>query len=156
MAGEGPVILTEKGKAGLESELEQLQRQKVPSVQRRILELSSDGDVSDNSEYEETKEQLIHLEVRIREIQNLLRRAKVVERSDEIDVVGFGSTVTIVDDLGESETWTLVSPEEANSMRGTISVKSPVGAALMGKHVGESVAVQAPGGETTFTVEKVE
>jgi transcription elongation factor GreA len=125
-------------------------------VARRIHELTSDGDVSDNSEYEETKEELVIIEARIRELENLLRRAKVVARGEATDIVQFGSTVTLRDEFDETDRWTLVSPQEANTLHGTISTESPVGAAVMGKRVGDSVVVIAPGGETTFTIEKVE
>jgi transcription elongation factor GreA len=149
-------MLTEKGKTGLENELEQLRKEKHPSVARRIQELTSDGDVSDNSEYEETKEELVIIEARIREIEQILRRATVVQRGEASDIVQFGSTVTLRDEFDETDVWTLVSPQEANTLHGTISTESPVGAAVMGKRVGESVVVTAPGGETTFTIEKVE
>ena len=92
----------------------------------------------------------------MREIEHILRRAKVVARGEATDVVQFGSTVTLRDEYDETDTWTLVSPQEANTLRGTISTESPVGAAVMGKRVGESVVVSAPGGDTTFTIEKVE
>ncbi len=156
MASDSPVILTEQGKVGLERELEQLRTEKHPSVARRIQELTSDGDVSDNSEYEETKEELVIIEARMREIEHILRRAKVVARGEATDVVQFGSTVTLRDEYGETDTWTLVSPQEANTLHGTISTESPVGSSVMGKRVGESVVVSAPGGDTTFTIEKVE
>ncbi len=156
MASDSPVMLTAQGKTGLEKELEQLRTEKHPSVARRIQELTSDGDVSDNSEYEETKEELVIIEARIREIEHILRRAKVVEYDESSDVVQFGSTVTLRDEFDETDTWILVSPQEANTLQGTISTESPVGAAVIGKRVGESVVVSAPGGDTTFTIEKVE
>jgi transcription elongation factor GreA len=156
MATDGPVILTEQGKENLERELDQLKTQKHPAVAQRIQELTSDGDVSDNSEYEETKEELVIIEARMREIQNILRHATVVARGEASDVVQFGSTVTLQDEFGETESWTLVSPQEANTLHGTISTESPVGSAVIGKRVGESVVVSAPGGDTTFTIEKVE
>jgi transcription elongation factor GreA len=156
MASDSPVILTEQGKVGLERELQQLRTEKHPAVAYRIQELTSDGDVSDNSEYEETKEELVIIEARMREIEHILRRAKVVQRSEATDVVQFGSKVTLRDEYDETDIWTLVSPQEANTLQGTISTESPVGAAVMGKKVGDSVVVSAPGGETTFTIEKVE
>lgn len=156
MASERPVELTVEGKADLERELNLLRTVKLPAVTGRIQELSLDGDVSDNSEYEDTKEELIQLEARIREIENVLRHAKIIVRQEGTGVVQIGSTVTLVDESGEHETWTLVSPEEANTMLAKISTESPVGAALLGKRVGDTVVVSAPGGETTFTVEKVD
>lgn len=156
MASDSPVILTEQGKVSLERELEQLRTEKHPSIAYRIQELTSDGDVSDNSEYEETKEELVRVEARMREIEHILRRAQVVARGEATDVVQFGSTVTLSDEFGETDTWTIVSPQEANTLHGTISTESPVGAAVMGRQVGDSVVVTTPAGETTFTIEKVE
>jgi transcription elongation factor GreA len=156
MPGERSVILTADGKSDLEQELKMLRTVKLPEVAQRIQELTMDGDVSDNSEYEDTKEQLVIIEARVREIENLLRHATIATKSGAMDVVQFGSQVTLVDDNGERESWTLVSPEEANTLHGKISTQSPVGAAVMGKRVGDKVIVRAPGGETTFTVERVE
>lgn len=156
MPGERSVILTAEGKLDLEQELKMLRTVKLPAVAQRIQELTMDGDVSDNSEYEDTKEELVIIEARVREIENLLRHARVATKSAAMDVVQFGSQVTLVDENGERETWTLVSPEEANTLHGKISTQSPVGAAVLGKRVGDNVIVRAPGGETTFTVERVE
>lgn len=156
MASERAVNLTVEGKAELERELNLLRTVKLPSVTQRIQELTLDGDVSDNSEYEDTKEELVHVEARIREVENLLRRAKLIARDTSTDVVQLGSTVTLGDETGATETWTLVSPEEANTMHGKISTESPVGAALIGKRVGATVVVRAPGGETTFTIQRVQ
>lgn len=156
MASERAVSLTVEGKADLERELETLRTIKLPELATRVQELSLDGDVSDNSEYEDTKEELIITEARVREIENLLRRVKVLEPVLNTGVVQLGSTVTIVDETGEAETWTLVSPEEANATHGKISTESPVGAALYGKRVGDTVVVQAPGGETQFEIRSVE
>jgi transcription elongation factor GreA len=156
MPGERSVMLTAEGKNDLEQELKQLRTVKIPEVAQRIRELTMDGDVSDNSEYEDTKEQLVIIEARIREIENLLRHATVATKSGEMDLVQFGSQVTLVDESGERESWTLVSAEEADTLHGKISTESPVGAAVLGKRVGDKVIVRAPGGESTFTVERVE
>lgn len=156
MPGERSVILTAEGKVDLEQELKTLRTVKLPAVAQRIQELTMDGDVSDNSEYEDTKEELVIIEARVREIENLLRHAQVATKSNVVGVVQFGSHVTLLDESGEREAWTLVSPEEANTLHGKISTQSPVGAAVLGKRVGDKVIVRAPGGETTFTVERVE
>jgi transcription elongation factor GreA len=156
MPSERQVILTPQGKEDLERELEVLRTVKLPEVTSQIHEMTNEGDVSDNSEYEDTKEQLVIIEARIREVQNMLRHAQVIANDRSRDVVQFGSSVTLTDGDGISETWTIVSPEEANTLHGKISTESPVGAALMGKRPGENVIVRAPGGETTFTIQKVE
>lgn len=155
MVSERPVILTQTGKDELEEELRQLRSVKLPAVTARIQELTSDGDVSDNSEYEDTKEDRVMIEARVREIENVLRRAQVIVPTDSKGVVQLGSSVVLVDDDGETDTWKLVSPEEANTMQGKISTDSPVGSALLGKQIGEEVVVRAPGGETKYTVREV-
>jgi transcription elongation factor GreA len=137
MSVDRAVMLTAEGKVDLEQELLSLRTVKRPAVAARIQELTMDGDVSDNSEYEDTKEELMLIEARMRVIENLLRHARI-------------------DENGVEETWTLVSQEEANTLHGKISIKSPVGAAVLGKRVGDNVIVRAPGGESTFTVKLIE
>ncbi|HVB63446.1 MAG TPA: transcription elongation factor GreA [Nitrolancea sp.] len=156
MPVERAVILTAEGKVELEQELHLLRTVKRPAVSAQIQELTMDGDVSDNSEYEDTKEELIYIEARMREIENLLRHARIAEKNDSPDVAQFGTHVTLVDENGVEESWTLVSQEEANTLHGKISTKSPVGAAILGKRVGDKVIVRAPGGESTFTVKLIE
>jgi len=156
MVRERPVVLTLEGKAQLEHELEQLRTVKVPMLVSRLQQLSNEGDISDNSEYEDTKEELVLAEARIREIEHILRRAQVITPEGSRDVVQLGSRVTVIDDEGITETWVIVGPEEANAMHGRISIESPVGAALLGKRAGDTVVVQAPGGETRFTIQQVE
>ncbi|MCM8749816.1 transcription elongation factor GreA [Thermomicrobiaceae bacterium CFH 74404] len=156
MVRERPVVLTLEGKAQLEHELEQLRSVKVPMLVSRLQQLSNEGDISDNSEYEDTKEELVLAEARIREIEHILRRAQVITQEGRRDVVQLGSRVTVVDEEGITETWVIVSPEEANAMQGRISIESPVGAALLGKRAGDTVVVQAPGGETRFRIQSVE
>jgi transcription elongation factor GreA len=155
MSVERAVMLTAEGKVDLEQELHTLRTVKRPEMAARIQELTMDGDVSDNSEYEDTKEELMLIEARMREIENLLRHARVAEKSDSPDEAQFGSEVTLVDEYGVEETWKLVSQEEANTLHGKISIKSPVGAAVLGKRVGDKVIVRAPGGESTFTVKLI-
>lgn len=156
MPAERAVVLTAEGKDELEHELQTLRSVKLPDVTRRVQELTLDGDVSDNSEYEDTKEELMIVEARIREIEHLLRRAQVIDKTPNDGVVKLGSQVTLVDEDGHTERWTLVSPAEANTMNAKISTDSPVGAALLGKRAGEAVTVSAPGGDTTYRVQLVE
>jgi transcription elongation factor GreA len=155
MAIQGRIQLTPDGKVELERERELLREIKRPELLTRVQELSSEGDVSDNSEYEDVKEELIQLDSRIRDIENILQDAEVIEPADTGGLIQFGSTVTIVDAENIEETWTIVGEHEANPRLGKISDKSPVGAALLGKRSGETVNVSAPGGETAFTIKDV-
>ncbi|MGH9175554.1 MAG: transcription elongation factor GreA, partial [Vicinamibacterales bacterium] len=97
MAIQNRIQLTPDGKVELGRERNRLREVKRPELLARIQELSSEGDVSDNSEYEDVKEELIQLESRIRDIENTLQDAEVIEHADSGGVVAFGATVTIVD-----------------------------------------------------------
>ncbi|MFN3336147.1 MAG: transcription elongation factor GreA [Thermomicrobium sp.] len=156
MVRERPIVLTPEGKAALEQELEQLRHVKLPALLERLQQLSNEGDISDNSEYEDTKEELVLTEARIREIEHILRRAQMVAYTGPGDEVRLGSRVTVIDDEGVTETWVIVSPEEANAAQGRISIESPVGAALLGKRAGTTVVVKAPGGEMRLTIQRIE
>jgi transcription elongation factor GreA len=149
------VWLTEVGKTRLEEELLDLRSRRRPELHERIQEATESGDVSDNAEYEELKDEWAMLEARIRELEQTLDRAVIVEKPSEDGLIGLGSEVTLRADDGEVETWVLVSPEEAKSGDGRISTQSPVGQALMGCRVGESATVTAPGGAMRYTVVKV-
>ncbi|HAX25027.1 MAG TPA: transcription elongation factor GreA [Thermomicrobiales bacterium] len=156
MATDERAKLTPAGKVDLEGERDLLRSVKRPQLLARIQELSADGDVSDNSEYEDVKEELVQLDSRIREIDQFLATAEIVERAGAPGAVGFGSIVTLVDDEGVEETWTIVGPQETNPRQGRISDVSPVGAALLGKHAGDSVIVSAPGGQTVYLIKSVQ
>ena len=91
-------------------------------------------------------------EARVQELEQLMDRAEIIQRDPNDDTIGLGSIVTLQGDDGEQETWTLVRPEEANTMDGTISTESPVGSALVGRRVGDSAVVTTPGGQIVYTV----
>jgi transcription elongation factor GreA len=148
--------LTPAGKAKLQDELQQLVGKKLPELSTRIQESTEHGDVSDNSEYEAVKEEYVLVEARIRELEQILERAEIVEHTEGEEEVGFGTTVTIKGDDGVEETWTLVGPEEADTREGTISTESPVGQALVGRRVGESTSVKTPGGTIVYTVVRID
>ncbi|MFL5759268.1 MAG: transcription elongation factor GreA [Thermomicrobiales bacterium] len=148
--------LTPAGKAKLEDELSLLRTKKLPELSARIQESTEHGDVSDNSEYEAVKEEYVLTEARIRELEQILDRAEIVDHVESEGEVGFGSTVMIRGDDGLEETWTLVGPEEADTREGTISTESPVGQALIGRRVGESTSVKTPGGTIVYTVVQVD
>lgn len=152
MVKERTIQLTAAGKARLDVELETLVSRKLPDLRARILEANEHGDISDNGEYEELKESLVLAEARVQELEQLMDRADVIHRDPDDDTIGLGSLVTLQGDDGVQETWTLVRPEEANTLDGTISTESPVGGALVGRRVGESAVVTTPGGQIVYTV----
>jgi transcription elongation factor GreA len=151
---DGAVKLTSAGKERLKEELEHLRDVKRPQLAERIEVANEDGDVSDNSEYEDMKEELIMADRRIQELEYLLATAEEIEPAEE-GTVGLGSKVTLVGSDGEEATWILVDPAEADTRNGSISTDSPVGHAVMGKRKGDSATVDTPGGEIVYTVTNV-
>jgi transcription elongation factor GreA len=146
------VRLTAAGKARLEDELAQLRTERQPALAARIQEATEHGDVSDNSEYEDLKDEWQKLEARVHDLEQTLERAEVIAPDASSETADLGSTVTLRSDDGEEETWVLVSPEEANTLDGTISTESPVGHALFGRRAGDSVTVSTPSGAIIFTI----
>ena len=149
------IWLTEPGKARLEDELQELRTRRRPDLHVRIQEATESGDISDNSEYEDLKDEWASLEARISELEQTLDRAQIIQRDENNELIGLGSKVTLRSEDGEEETWVLVSPEEANTLDGTISTQSPVGRSLVGRRAGESATVRTPSGALVYTVVSV-
>lgn len=148
------VQLTHEGRQRLTDELEHLRSVKLPELTARIQDANEHGDISDNSEYEELKEELVLTDARIHELEFLLDKAEDIEPPAK-GVVGLGSTVTLQSDDGEKETWRLVSPQEADTRVGAISTDSPVGHALMGRKSGDTTSVDTPAGILNYTIVSV-
>jgi transcription elongation factor GreA len=146
------IWLTKAGKARLEDELQDLRTRRRPDLHTRIQEATESGDISDNSEYEDLKDEWAILEARINELEQTLERAAVIQREDGDETIGLGSKVTLRSEDGEEETWVLVSPQEANTLDGTISTQSPVGRSLVGRRAGDSAEVRTPSGAIVYTV----
>ena len=145
-----PVYLTAEGLAKLEAELQHLITNERPRVAARIHDAKQDGDISENAEYEDAKQEQSFLEGRIATLEGQLKNAQVIEGNNG-DKVGIGSKVVIKGDEGE-ETFTIVGSAEAAPREGRISNESPVGQALMNKKKGDKVTVQSPGGASDYTV----
>lgn len=151
---DGAVQLTAAGRTRLEEELVHLRDVKRQELAERVEASNDEGDISDNSEYEDLKEELIMADRRIQELEYLLANAELVEHRTD-GTVALGSVVTLIDSDGEESTWTLVDPAEADTRAGSISTESPVGSALMGKSRGDSAEVETPGGKIVYTVKNV-
>ena len=150
---ERAVYLTDHGRAQLEAELHILRTTRRKEVAERIKQAKEFGDVSENGEYEDAKNTQAFVEGRIRTIENILSKAVSVENGNhEIGIVDIGSTVQVLNDEHDVETWEIVGSAEANSRKGKISNESLVGSALIGRKVGEHVDVTAPVGKLTFTI----
>ncbi len=149
--------LTEEGAAKLRRELEDLKNVKRPELAAKLKEAISQGDLSENADYADAKEQQAFLEGRINYLEALLRSAAVVADTDKkSSVVRVGVQVVVQENSkSPEETFTIVGAAEANPSAGKISHESPLGAALMGHKVKDKVKVKAPGGELTFTIKQI-
>ena len=149
------IVLTAEGRKKLEEELAWREGEHRTEIVERIKVARDFGDLSENSEFDDAKEEQAKNEARIREIRNTL--AQVAE-FDAAGILGatLGSTVTVVDADGEIHDFTLVGSRETNSLENRISMESPVGSALVGHEVGETVEVVLPSGKTrTYTITKI-
>lgn len=141
----------------LKKELTYLKTVREKEVADQIKEARSFGDLSENSEYDEAKNEQGKLYSRIAEIEEILSNYVVIEESEEAhDTVRIGSTITVLDkEFGEKETYQVVGSQEADPMNGRISEESPFGKALLGKAVGDDVVVDAPAGTIHYQIVEI-
>lgn len=156
MSTDRKVRLTPEGKVRLEQELVNLRKVRMPELSRRIQDATEHGDISDNSEYEDMKEEYMHLESRVYDLEQTLDHAEVIEAGSGDGTVQLGSHVTVKDEDGIEEQWLLVSSAEASSSENRVSADSPVGKALIGRRAGDTAAVETPGGSFTYSIINVE
>jgi transcription elongation factor GreA len=148
--------ITPDGLVALREEIEQLESAGRADMAERIKAARELGDLKENAEYHIAKEDQAHLETKILRLTERLRAARVVDGVKDPDVVGFGSTVRVVDEgSGASNEFTLVGATEADLTSGRLSAESPVAQALLGARAGDTVSVRAPGGERRYRVERV-
>ena len=142
----------------LQDELNYLKTVREKEVAELIKEARSYGDLSENSEYDEAKDEQGRVYSRIAEVENILANCVVIDESDmDGDYVRLGATVTVLDkEFDEEVTYKIVGSQEADPMNGSISEDSPFGKALLGKNVGEDVIVDAPAGPVEYKVLKIE
>ncbi|MCF6198261.1 MAG: transcription elongation factor GreA [Hyphomicrobiaceae bacterium] len=152
------IPMTPEGHTALEKEAKHLKSVERPRIIKAIAEARAHGDLSENAEYHAAKEQQGMTEARVKELENSLSRAQIIDISKmQGDTIKFGATVTIVDeDTDEEIRYQLVGDFESDAGNGKISISSPVARALMGKKVGDSAEVATPGGGRFFEVLKIE
>ena len=158
MAANQPVYLTSEGLKKVKEELSYLIDTRRKEVAQMIAEAKAEGDISENAGYDEAKTAQGFLEGRIRELENILKNAQIIEDNNgPSDQVSLGRTVIVREDGTDfEETYTIVGSLEADPAGGRISNSSPMGQALIGKQPGDKVTVTSPGGEIIFEVLKVE
>lgn len=151
-----PAYLTPEGKKDLEQELKTLLEVRRPELAAKLKEAVAQGDLKENADYHDAKEQQAFVEGRIQYLENILRSAVLITDEGPSDRVRVGSEVTIREEDGdEDETYKIVGAAEANPREGKISHESPIGAALLGHKKGDKVTVPTPGGDVTFRIRKI-
>ena len=151
---EKEVLLTQEGFDKIEKELEYLRTEKRSEIADRIKVALGFGDLSENSEYDDAKNEQALLEAKIQDIENMLRVAKVVD-DDEVSTrkVGIGTQVTVHDfEFDEDITYGIVGATEVDMKNNKISNESPVGKALIGAKKGDEVDVETPGGVIKYKI----
>lgn len=149
MSNTKEVVVTVAGLKALEDELEELKTVRRKDVAEKIKVARGFGDLSENSEYDEAKNEQAFIESRIAQLEAMLKHARVIDNEElNLDTVSVGTHVKIEDEDGDVEEYDITGSTEADPLNGKISDESPVGAALMGKKVGTTVTVTLPNGGT--------
>jgi transcription elongation factor GreA len=151
------LLLTKDGLEKLEKELLHLRTVRRKEIAARIKDAISFGDITDNSEYEDAKNEQAFIEGRIITLEKMLRRARILEKADTDNLnISLGSTVKLIDlDLNKEYEYTIVSTAEADPTDRKISNESPVGKALLGLTIGDQVEVKVPAGIFKYRIEAV-
>jgi len=149
----GKVQMTQTGLDELKQELQKL-KDKEPEAVDRVTKAREFGDLSENSEYHASREDLSFIQGRIEELEDMVARATVVEITKSTGLVDIGCEVTVHAD-GQEHTFTIVGEFEADPIKKKISHDSPLGKALMGRKVGETVEFEAPVGKVTYEVKRI-
>ncbi len=149
---------TEADYQALVDELAYLEGEKTEEIKKALAFARSLGDLTENSEYDAAKDEQAQVEARKVELKDLIKNAEIIDES-EIDesVINLGSTILVMDcDFGDEIEYSIVSTNAVDALNGRISDHSPIGAAMIGKTVGDIVNVETPGGTVRFKVLKVE
>ncbi|PJF27877.1 MAG: transcription elongation factor GreA [Phototrophicales bacterium] len=151
------MYLTAEGAEELRRELQNLVDVRRPELARKLTEAVAQGDLKENADYHDAKEQQAFVEGRIKYLEHVLSKATIINGATAAPgVVGLGSEVVIVEDgMDEEETYTIVGAAEANPELGKISNVSPIGSALLGRKKGDKVSVKTPAGEIIFKIKRV-
>lgn len=151
-----PEYLSREGQANLQAELAELVGPRRGEIAERIAAAREFGELSENAEYEEAKNEQAFLEGRIATIEALLANAEIIEPAPPCGQVAVGSQVRIRFEDGEENTYTIVGSTEARPAQGRISNESPIGAATLGRCVGDRISAHTPRGPVSFEIVSVD
>lgn len=150
---EQPIYVTREGLKKLEEELDYLRTVKRAEVAQRLHDAMGEGDIDENAEYDDAKNEQSFVEGRILTLETMIKNAVLIQQEGKRrDQVVLGSTITVSEEGGEPETYHLVGSAEADPRKGRISNESPLGRALLGKRVGDTVTYSAPAGMLSFRI----
>lgn len=150
------IILSKEYLQKLQDELEYLKTKRRPEIAEKIKEARSFGDLSENADYDEAKNEQGEVESRIAKVEDMIRHAKTFEKSLNTEVVNVGSEVLIFDEEFDEElTYKIVGTAESNPLEGLISNESPVGEALLGRKKGDKVEVNTPNGKCYYIIKEI-
>ncbi len=136
----------------LEQELVSIKHEKIPEIAKRIDEAKQMGDLSENAEYHDARDQMAWAQSRVKEIEHILQHAQIISDDDlKAGIVGIGSTI-VVEVKGREKEFTIVGAQEADPLSGKISNESPLGEAFLGKKKGDEVDVEVPAGVQKYTL----
>jgi transcription elongation factor GreA len=154
MDSQKPVYLTEEGLIKMKEELQFLKSKERARIAQAIAEARAQGDLSENAEYDAAKEEQGHLEARIAKMETTISQARIVNESHIDASKAYILSTVVVKNLknGSTQSYTLVSPEEADLAEGKISIKSPIGQGLLGKEVGDVVEIKVPAGTVSMEI----
>lgn len=157
MRDDNVIYLTKEGLEAIKSELETLKTVKRAEISHRLEVAISHGDLSENADYDYAKQEQAFVEGRIKDLEDSLRRAEIINHDGRTDKVRVGSTVTVVEEGfdDEPETYYIVGVHEADPGNGRISNESPIGSALLGAKVGQTVVARVPAGEIHLKVKEI-
>jgi transcription elongation factor GreA len=147
--------LTKERLEELKNELEYLKKDARAEIAERLKHAKEYGDLSENAEYSAAKDAQAQLESRIMELENIVRNATIIRKSEGGDVVRIGSTIAVKKGIKESK-YTIVGSQEAKPEMNLISNESPLGKAFLGKKVGDEAEIQTPGGKVRYKIVKIE
>jgi transcription elongation factor GreA len=155
MADEKQTYITEEGFNRLQQELDHLKNTKRLEVADRIATAKELGDLSENAEYSDAKDEQSFVERRIAELENIVRSVNIIKKGKKSSSVQVGSTIEIEDEKGVLKKYSIVGSNEADPAQGKISNESPLGQAFIGKKSGENVSVNTPKGKMNFKIIKI-
>ncbi|HZX73232.1 MAG TPA: transcription elongation factor GreA [Cyclobacteriaceae bacterium] len=145
-------LLTQDGLLKLNEELKHLINDKRKEVIERIREAAAHGDLSENADYAQAREEQSFIEGRIMEIEDMIKNAEIITHSTQHNTVTVGSTIKVKVDGTDERTYSIVGSNEANPSEGKISNESNVGKSLLGKKIGDKVIVETPAGDKEYEV----